>query len=303
MTGKIFSPGKLLLTSEYFVLDGALALAVPTLPGQEFFFLEKEDGNSEILWEALHQGKPWLKTRISYKNWEILEANIPEAAAFVVKVLKNVQLMSREKFQNNTSYHLKTNLQFPADFGLGSSSTMINNLAEWSGTDAFELNEKSLGGSGYDIAVAREKSPVLYRNLPGERSIERIDFQPEFRKDLIFVHLNRKQDSREGIQLYRSREKPVELISEFSELTKKALTAESIEVFDSLMKQHERILSGFLQLETVKDKYFGDCPVFVKSLGAWGGDFVMTSAFNGYKDYFEAKGFTTVLTWNELIGT
>lgn len=36
--GSIFSPGKLLLTSEYFVLDGALALAVPTIPGQEFFF-------------------------------------------------------------------------------------------------------------------------------------------------------------------------------------------------------------------------------------------------------------------------
>ena len=36
----IFSPGKLLLTSEYVVLDGALALAVPTKWGQEFFFDE-----------------------------------------------------------------------------------------------------------------------------------------------------------------------------------------------------------------------------------------------------------------------
>lgn len=38
--GKLFSPGKLLLTSEYVVLDGALALSVPTLAGQEFFLMK-----------------------------------------------------------------------------------------------------------------------------------------------------------------------------------------------------------------------------------------------------------------------
>jgi hypothetical protein len=39
--GAIFSPGKLMLTSEYFAIDGALVLAVPTRLGQEFFFEEK----------------------------------------------------------------------------------------------------------------------------------------------------------------------------------------------------------------------------------------------------------------------
>ena len=34
--GTLFSPGKLLLTSEYVVLDGALALAIPTKYGQDF---------------------------------------------------------------------------------------------------------------------------------------------------------------------------------------------------------------------------------------------------------------------------
>jgi hypothetical protein len=57
----IFSLGKLLITSEYFVLDGALALAVPTKLGQDFYWEEFNDGNSNIFWEALHEGKPWLK--------------------------------------------------------------------------------------------------------------------------------------------------------------------------------------------------------------------------------------------------
>jgi len=52
----IFSPGKLMLTSEYFAIDGALVLAVPTKLGQEFFFEEKEDGKLLIFWEAYHSG-------------------------------------------------------------------------------------------------------------------------------------------------------------------------------------------------------------------------------------------------------
>ena len=64
MMGKIFSPGKLLLTSEYVVLDGALALALPTKLGQEFFVEETLDHQSRIYWNAMHQGKPWLKATI-----------------------------------------------------------------------------------------------------------------------------------------------------------------------------------------------------------------------------------------------
>ena len=156
MAGTLFSPGKLLLTSEYVVLDGALALAVPTKWGQEFFFEETQDGFSTVFWEAYHQDILWLKAEINYKTWEITSSNLPQAAAFILKVLQNVQKLSGDKFRSASSYHLKTNLQFPADYGLGSSSTLMNNLAEWAGIDAFKLNELSLGGSGYDIAVAKE---------------------------------------------------------------------------------------------------------------------------------------------------
>ncbi len=67
----IFSPGKLMLTSEYFAIDGALVLAVPTRLGQEFFFEETDDKNSLITWEAYHQNILWLKTVIDYKTWQV----------------------------------------------------------------------------------------------------------------------------------------------------------------------------------------------------------------------------------------
>lgn len=298
--GEIYSPGKLMLTSEYFAVDGALVLAVPTQLGQEFFFEEKHDGKSIIFWEAYHQNKLWLKAVIDYKNWEILETNINPSAEFILKVLKNVQSLSEIQFKNTHTYHLKTNLQFPPDFGLGSSSTLMNNLAEWANIDPFHLNSISLGGSGYDIAVAKAKSAVLFQNKP-EIHFEKIDFSPKFKNELIFIHLNQKQDSREGINLYKSKIKSQNLVDEFSDLTRNILLCNELENFSDLMLLHEQKISDFIEIPTVRSKFFVDCPTFVKSLGAWGGDFVMSAKFEGFEDYFWGKGFSTVFDWSGLI--
>ncbi|MDQ1098555.1 MULTISPECIES: GYDIA family GHMP kinase [Chryseobacterium] len=298
---RIFSPGKLMLTSEYFALDGALVLAVPTKLGQEFFYEETEDHESMVFWEAFHQGRAWLKAAINYKDWRIIETNIPSAAEFVLKTLKNVQKLSSTRFTKDSSCHIKTNLQFPADYGLGSSSTLMNNLAEWAAIDPFQLNTLSLGGSGYDIAVAKEKSAVLYQSVP-EIKYDKVKFNPAFSNDLIFIHLNQKQDSREAINLYRSKTKSAELVNEFSDLTKKILLCEELENFSRLMLIHEQKISDFIEIPTVKQRLFSDCPVFVKSLGAWGGDFVMSAKFDGFQDYFWGKGFRSLFNWNDLIG-
>lgn len=297
---RIFSPGKLMLTSEYVAVDGALVLAIPTKLGQELFYTENEDRKSLIFWEANHQNQLWLKATIDYKNWKILETNDSKASEFILKTLKNVQNLSEIKLKSDTSYHIKTNLQFPSDFGLGSSSTLMNNLAEWANIDPFILNEISLGGSGYDVAVAKEKSAVLYSRFP-ERVYETIDFQPSFKDELIFIHLNQKQDSREGISHYRSKPTSTKLINDYSALTKKIVNSQNLEEFSELMTIHEQKLSDFLETPTVKEKYFQDCPSFVKSLGAWGGDFVLTSKFGDYIKYFEGLGFTKIFSWKDLI--
>lgn len=296
----IFSPGKLMLTSEYFAIDGALVLAVPTRLGQEFFFEEKDDQKCLVFWEAYHQNTLWLKAVIDYKNWQILETNIPSSAEFILKTLHNVQQLSEIKFQHTNSYYLKTNLQFPADYGLGSSSTLMNNLAEWAKIDPFHLNTISLGGSGYDIAVAKEKSAILYQSKP-EIKYEKVNFSPSFKNELIFIHLNQKQDSREGINLYRSKEKSQRLVDEFSNLTRNILLCNELQIFSQLMLEHEQKIANFLKIPTVKERFFADSPVFVKSLGAWGGDFVMSAKFDGFRDYFWGKGFSTIFDWDDLI--
>jgi len=218
---RIFSHGKLLISSEYLVLDGALALALPTKLGQEFFFEEKSDNQSVIEWESLCRGEKWFKSKIDYNKWDILETDDAQSAEFILEILKEIQRVSKVKLQNSETYSIKTNLEFPRNFGLGSSSTLMNNLALWAEIDPFRLNEKMLGGSGYDIAVAKEASALLYRKGLDNREIEKIDYSPMFKDELLFVHLNQKQNSREGIRLYQSKNKSEELIKEFSDLTEK----------------------------------------------------------------------------------
>lgn len=289
-----------MLTSEYFAMDGALVLAVPTQLGQEFFYEEKNDGKSLVFWEAYHQNKLWLKAVIDYRKWQVIETNIPSSAEFILKTLKNVQALSEIKFNSNFTYYLKTNLQFLADYGLGSSSTLMTNLAEWAKIDPFHLNKISLGGSGYDIAVAKERSAVLFQSVP-EIKYKKVNFNPPFKDDLIFIHLNQKQDSREGINFYRSKNKSQKLVDEFSDITRNVLLCNELEKFSELMLIHEQKISDFLEIPTVSDRFFADCPVFVKSLGAWGGDFVMTSKFDGFKDYFWGKDFKTIFEWSDII--
>ena len=228
---RIFSHGKLLISSEYLVLDGALALALPTKLGQEFFFEEKSDNQSIIEWESLCRGEKWFKSKIDYNKWEVLETDDAQSAEFILEILKEIQRVSKVKLQNSETYFIKTNLEFPRNFGLGSSSTLMNNLALWAEIDPFRLNEKMLGGSGYDIAVAKEASALLYRKDLDNREIEKINYSPMFKDELLFVHLNQKQNSREGIRLYQSKNKSEELIKEFSDLTEKIFCCQDLEDF------------------------------------------------------------------------
>jgi mevalonate kinase len=56
---EFYSHGKLLLTAEYLVLDGANALAFPTKYGQSLIF---DNGKKNtIAWKSYdHNGKLWL---------------------------------------------------------------------------------------------------------------------------------------------------------------------------------------------------------------------------------------------------
>ena len=61
------------------------------------------------------------------------------------------------------------------------------------------------------------------------------------------------------------------------------------------------ILSDILELETVKERLFSDFKGTIKSLGAWGGDFVMALSKENPTNYFTSKGYKTILSYEEMI--
>ncbi|MBT8321124.1 MAG: GHMP kinase, partial [Eudoraea sp.] len=84
-------------------------------------------------------------------------------------------------------------------------------------------------------------------------------------------------------------------------LTKAIVACNQLEKFESLLRQHESLIADALELPTVKESKFPDYPRMVKSLGAWGGDFVLAVGGDKERDYFRKKGYKTIIPYTEMI--
>ncbi|HCO83183.1 MAG TPA: GHMP kinase, partial [Arenibacter sp.] len=85
-------------------------------------------------------------------------------------------------------YEITTALNFPREWGLGSSSTLINNIAQWAQIDAYVLLWNAFSGSGYDIACAQNNSPIIYQLKNSRPIVHSASFNPTFKSDLYFVY-------------------------------------------------------------------------------------------------------------------
>jgi hypothetical protein len=199
-------------------------------------------------------------------------------------------------------FSVETQLTFPRFWGLGTSSTLINNVAQWFEINAFELLKNSFGGSGYDIANAQNNGPITYQIINGNPIVERIDFRPTYAEHIYFLYLNQKQNSKTAIAMYYSKSNDIqECRRKINAISQEIADGVDRERFEFLLNRHENLMSGVLEMATAKERYFSDFEGTIKSLGAWGGDFVMVVSTSNPKDYFESKGFSTLLHYHEMI--
>ena len=302
MKQEFYSHGKLLLTGEYVVLDGATALAIPTVYGQSLQISPSETPG--VQWTSAYENEEvWFDFQYTPDD---LGAGRTPLLDIVADVLLDVLFQARQMngsfLEKDMRYKVVSALTFPKDWGLGSSSTLINNVAQWAGVDPYKLLERTFGGSGYDIAVAQEGTPLLYSQSSRERQITPVELNWDFMDQLFFVHLNRKQDSREGIARYRaSNADKKSAIKETSAISEALLHCGSLQAFEQLLEQHETIISGIIDLPTIKARLFSDYTGCIKSLGAWGGDFVMATGSSSDQEYFKKKGYGTVIPFSEMI--
>lgn len=198
---------------------------------------------------------------------------------------------------------MTTQLEFHKDFGLGSSSTLIANIAQWANIDPYTLLWEGFSGSGYDIACANNNSPLLYQLKNKKPIIEQVAIDYPFKDQLFFVYLNKKQNSREGISLYRKKGViPSALIQQISEISVSVAKASSLITFENLLNEHENIIASLLNIPTVKTHLFTDYDGCIKSLGAWGGDFILATGTPEYVTaYFTKKGFNTIIPFSNMV--
>ena len=205
-------------------------------------------------------------------------------------------------FLNKEGYEIETHLTFPRIWGLGTSSTLINNIGQWLQIDAFELLTKSFGGSGYDVACAQTNMPIIYQLENEIPHFKGVHFNPQFKENIHFVYLNQKQSSKSAISNYMTqRHKTGKIIPKINTITYQAIDCKDGKDFAKLMELHEIMMSDVLETKTVKEKLFPDFKGVIKSLGAWGGDFVMVLSKDNPKAYFTEKGYPTVLAYEEMV--
>jgi len=300
MKQTFYSNGKLLITGEYLVLDGAKAFALPTRFGQDLT-VEEALGKT-IQWKSWDaDGSVWFEASIPFQTIENNSLGSNSIENTLVAILHTAFQMN-PAFLSATGYTVATHLTFPKSWGLGTSSTLINNIAQWLSVDAYELLWKSFGGSGYDIACAQHNKSLVYQMIAEKPIVREVDFDPVFHNQLFFVYLNRKQSSKTAIAAYKSKKGNLDFtIQTVNAITSQIFESNDLISFAHWLEKHELLLSEILETPTVKQNLFPDFNGTIKSLGAWGGDFVLVVSEGNPTTYFHSKGYHTVIPYSEMI--
>lgn len=284
------------------VLDGAIALAVPTKLGQSL--IVEPISEFKIVWKSLDENESiWFEDEFLISD--ILSnssKSLNNISNRLIQILQEAQILNPEFLTEKNGYKITTKLDFPKDWGLGTSSTLINNIANWANVNAFELLAKTFGGSGYDIACAQHDAPITYQLISNKPEVKEVVFNSSFKENLYFVYLNKKQNSREGIIHYKSNNSDISKeVLAINNITLKFTDCQNLNDFQELIEAHEQIISTITRQTPIKELLFPDFSGSIKSLGAWGGDFVMVASKEYPSYYFKSKGFDTIISYRDLI--
>lgn len=304
MKKEFHANGKVLLTSEYMILHGAKALAVPLCMGQSLIVTEKEQAGT-LHWRATYRKETWFETTINLQDLSVISASDPEKAKFLCFMLDKT-IESSPGFVNELETgDVITVLDFDPAWGFGSSSTLTSLVSQWAGIDPMQLHFRISRGSGYDVACAGEHTPIIYELIDDMPVIQNVEFDPPFIDNLWLVYLGVKQRSDQSIAEFFNSYTPVEEdVNAFSALTTEFIRAGTLDALNRVVKDHERRLAGILQTTPIGQTRFAGFRGFAKSLGAWGGDFALVgSELNRERFIIEMKGFgiETLFPFKELM--
>ncbi len=298
---KFNSNGKLLITSEYLVMKGAMALAIPSKLDQELNVISTS--TDFLYWKSLdNNNQIWFEEKFFLvKKSLVYHGKKNKISDLIVSLFDYVHRFNNPKKSVGNEFIWKLN--FNRNWGLGSSSTLINNLSKWAKVNPYKLLFSVFKGSGYDIACCDKSNPIIFQKKDDYLSVSNATFNPNFLDNLFLVFLNKKQNTQKSIQNFFKTDKLfIDEINQINEIVHSIQKVKDLATFESLIERHEKIIANILQLPTVQNKKFPEynCGV-IKSLGSWGGDFVLATGDEKSMDYFVEKGFNTVKKISDLL--
>jgi len=292
-----------MLCSEYAVLQGATVLALPTKKGQSLQ-VEKLDNRAPAIlhWQSFDiDGSCWYSAEIALPHFYIIESTDASVSIQLIRFLMTARAMNQSFLNEGSSYKVETRLEFGREEGLGSSSTLTYNISQWAEVDAYKLHFNAFKGSGFDIAVAEAGQPILYQVNHHIPTIETFHWEKPFNDLLYFVHLNKKQSSLNEIESFSK--KPQFNTRQLEELTRVAkLLSHTKDYFEFclLLEIAEEEVASAIGRSTIKQQLFQDYKGTIKSLGAWGGDYILATGEDTIA-YFTERGYTHIVSFNDMI--
>ncbi len=284
-------------------MHGATVLALPTKLGQRMKMSELS--GSEVLWTSFdHKGKKWFDAEIDLMAFDVNATSDESISKYLRKIFKACINNNSEFLSHWKKYKVENHLEFPLEWGLGSSSTLIYNMASWADVNPYHLYFDIENGSGYDIACAGSDGPILYSFNDDSLSINDVDFMPSFAQQIYFLPLGNKVDSRVAVDKFRKKVPNKNHIAKISELSEKVIDLKSLASFENWIVEHENLIAEYIQEERIKSTFFSDYWGQIKSLGAWNGDLVLVTSDKSKEDtqnYFSSKGYGNLIPFQELI--
>ncbi len=301
-----YSSGKLLITGEYLVLKGARALVSPVKFGQSLNIAGAEN-DGWLTWESFENEICWFKAKFDTTFLKIIDTTDHKIADRLLSWLKAADQLNPGFLALQKSKNVFVKADFKLSWGLGSSSSLLSDIAFWAGIDPFKLHLLVSKGSGYDVVFAREHQPGFFSRTDEYYKVESADFNPSFKGCLFFIYLGNKQDSSASVNAFNARTGSLDIeIKIISDLSERIAFANTLSSFEECISHHEEIISHLLGKERLKKDRFSDLRGEIKSLGAWGGDFAMITwhdTAEELKKYLKTKNIDIVFSFDEMIKT
>ena len=294
-----------MLCGEYAVTIGVEALAVPVSVGQWMHVWEFDSpgGEHRILWEAKdREGASWLNESFALPLGDVGLEERDER-----KIIHQLLAMAPENtWKPGKSYRIETQLEFDRSSGLGSSSTMVANFARFAGLDAQKVQQKVLGGSGYDVAVAELGKGLVFWKNAEVANWDAWKLSADLTSKWKIVFLGKKQNSRNALADVKGKLMEIEkddfLMHQLQQVCAAVKMANQVPMLEAGLEMWQAILAMSLGLETPY-QHFKFQPTkggLCKWLGAWGGDMLLINDVFEESEREALKKYK-IVDWNQLV--